>query len=272
MSPRQATTDSASGRDDTRAGTHPAGNLKRLRKPLASLRRLRLANPLSSTHPRNGAHRCAILEHTTELLHTDAHDDLLPTGGTAGTPERRSRFAWAFTGSGHYLEECMALAQRLPNLDLFLSAAAEEVLPMYDFGLSELKDRCRVFRDKTASSVPVGMLYDDVYHTVIVAPATSNTVAKCALGISDTLPTNIFAQAGKLEIPGIVLACDTKPVVITKAPREWVELKPRNIDLENVERLRRVDFCRVVESPDELEALLDARLAELALTWNTSSS
>ena len=59
------------------------------------------------------------------------------------------------------------------------------------------------------------MLYDDIYHTVVVAPATSNTVAKCAFGISDSLPTNMFAQAGKLGIPGIVFACDTEPVVVT---------------------------------------------------------
>lgn len=202
----------------------------------------------------------------------DEADDIRPTGGTAGDFQRRSRFAWAVSGSGHYLEECMELAFRLPNLDLFLSAAAEEVLPLYNYRLSELRERCRVFRDKTASSVPVGMLYDDVYHTVVVAPATSNTVAKCAFGISDTLPTNIFAQAGKLEIPGIVLACDTQPVVVTKSPREWVELKPRNIELENVERLRRIDFCDVVESPASLEEALQKRLDALSLTWNTFSS
>ena len=86
--------------------------------------------------------------------------------------------------------------------------------------LEDLKPRFgpgfRLVRDKTASGVPVGMLYDDVYHTVVVAPATSNTVAKCAFGISDTLPTNMFAQAGKLGIPGIVFACDTEPVVVTQ--------------------------------------------------------
>ncbi len=157
-------------------------------------------------------------------------------------------------------------------MDLFLSAAAEEVLPIYSYHLEALKEQFRVFRDKTASAVPVGALYDDVYHTVVVAPATSNTVAKCALGISDSLPTNIFAQAGKLAIPGIVFACDTAPVVITKAPKEWVELRPRNIELENVERLRRIDHCIVVETPLQLESILDARLAELSLKWNTSSS
>jgi flavoprotein len=179
------------------------------------------------------------------------------------------RFAWCITGSGHYLEESIALAARLPALDLFLSDAAEEVLPLYKLRLDELKPRFgpgfRLLRDKTASAVPVGMLYDEVYHTVVIAPATSNTVAKCACGISDTLPTNMFAQAGKLGIPGIVFACDTEPVVVTKSPHEWVTLHPRRIELDNVERLRAIEFCRVVRSPDELQVALEERMAELGL-------
>lgn len=189
----------------------------------------------------------------------------VPTGGTAGDAAQRDRWAWALTGSGHYLDEALELAFRLPRVDFFLSAAAEEVLPLYGHHIDAMKERFRVFRDKSASSVPVGMLYDDVYHTVVIAPATSNTVAKCAVGISDTLPTNMFAQAGKLGIPGIVFACDTEPVVVTKSPREWVELRPRNIDLENVARLRSIDHCRVVESLATLEQALNARLAELSL-------
>src|SRR5262249_22935281 len=182
------------------------------------------------------------------------------------------RFAWAITGSGHYLEESLALAARLPDVDLYLSAAAEEVLPMYGHRLETLKDRYRVFRDRTASAVPVGTLYDERYHTLVIAPATSNTVVKCALGISDTLPTNMFAQAGKLGIPSLVFACDTEPVVVTKAPHDWVTLRPRRIELDNVERLRAIDHCRVVCSLAELEAALAQRLEELSLTWNTSSS
>ncbi|CAD5372165.1 hypothetical protein RA210_U20148 [Rubrivivax sp. A210] len=120
--------------------------------------------------------------------------------------------------------------------------------------------------------MPVGTLYGGDYHTVVVAPATSNTVAKCAFGISDSLPTNMFAQAGKLGIPGIVFACDTEPVVVTKSPHDWVTLRPRRIELANVDRLREIDFCQVVCSCDELEAALDARLNALGLSWNTSSS
>jgi len=170
----------------------------------------------------------------------------------------------------------MALAQRLPALDLFLSDAGEEVLGIYGMRLEDLRPRFapgfRLVRDKTASAVPVGMLYEDIYHTVVIAPATSNTVAKCVVGISDTLPTNMFAQAGKLGIPGIVFACDTEPVVVTKSPHDWVTLRPRRLELDNVERLRQIEFCQVVASPAELEAALDQRLNELSLAWNTSSS
>ncbi|MGO4812177.1 flavoprotein [Cupriavidus sp. 2MCAB6] len=187
---------------------------------------------------------------------------------TEGAP----RFAWAITGSGHFLEECLALAAALPDVDLFLSRAAEEVLAIYGIQLKDLKARFRVFRDKTASAAPVGMFYARRYHTAIVAPATSNTVAKCAVGISDTLPTNILAQAGKLGIRGIVYACDTEPVVVTKGPDGWLKLHPRNIELENVERLRRIDHCEVVCSIGELRGALDQRLKALSLTWNTSSS
>jgi dihydromethanopterin reductase (acceptor) len=203
--------------------------------------------------------------------------EALTGGDPSATPQApRSRFAWCITGSGHFLDESIALAARLPALDLFLSDAAEEVLAIYKMPIDELRSRFgpgfRLVRDKTASAVPVGMLYDDVYHTVVIAPATSNTVAKCAFGISDSLPTNMLAQAGKLGVPCIVFACDTEPVVVTRSPHDWVTLRPRRIELDNVDRLRGIDLCQVVCSPAELEAALEARLKDLCLAWNTSSS
>jgi flavoprotein len=106
----------------------------------------------------------------------------------------------------------------------------------------------------------------------VIAPATSNTVAKCAYGISDTLPTNLYAQAGKQCVPGIVFACDTAPSVITQTPHEWVEVRPRAIEFENVERLARFAHTTVACSLDDLKAALEQRLSDLKLAWNTSSS
>jgi dihydromethanopterin reductase (acceptor) len=198
---------------------------------------------------------------------------------SAPTPARRldefkpdARFAWCVTGSGHMIEESIALARELPGVDLFLSAAGEEVLPLYGWPIPKLREHFKVLRDNSASSVPVGMLYQGDYHTVVIAPATSNTVAKCAFGISDTLPTNLFAQAGKQCVPGIVFACDTAPSVITHSPHEWVEVRPRTIEFENVERLGAIEYATVARSLEELRAALNQRLATLGLAWNISSS
>ena len=49
-------------------------------------------------------------------------------------------------------------------------------------------------------------------------------------------------------------------------------LRPRRVELDNVERLREIDFCEVVCSPAELEAALQRRLDVLSLAWTTSSS
>lgn len=167
------------------------------------------------------------------------------------------RLAWAMTGSGHYLRECLELLRSQPHADLFLSAAAAEVLHMYGFSLDELRGTMRVFRDTTASSVPVGLFYAGHYDKLVIAPATSNTVAKCAFGISDSLVSNIYAQAGKCRIPSIVFACDTVPELESEAPRGTVKVYPRRIDLENVERLRCFEDTRVVSGIDELRRALE---------------
>jgi len=168
------------------------------------------------------------------------------------------RLAWALTGSGHYLKECLEIIDQLQDVDLFLSKAATEILQQYGY-----KHQVgRVFQDKTASSVPVELFYHGAYHTVVIAPATSNTVAKMVCGISDNLVTNIYAQAGKCRVPSIVFACDTAPELESEAPREHiVKVYPRRIDLENMEKLKRFEETTVVADMQQLDAAIQTRLA-----------
>lgn len=173
------------------------------------------------------------------------------------------RWGWALTGSGHFFTECLDLIRRLDHVDLFVSRAAAEVVRMYRTKL-DLPKGARIFRDTTASSAPVGLFYHGVYHTLVLAPATSNTVAKCVAGISDNLATNVFAQAGKCRVPSIVFACDTAPELETQAPSGTVKVYPRRIDLENTDRLRSFEATEVVESLAELETAMAGRLAERA--------
>ena len=174
------------------------------------------------------------------------------------------RLAWALTGSGHFFTECLEIINRLDGVDLFISRAASEVVRMYKSGLDGLPRGTRIFKDTTASAAPVGLFYEGVYHTLVLAPATSNTIAKCVVGISDNLATNVFAQAGKCRIPIIVFACDTAPELDTMAPGGMVKVWPRRIDLENVERLKDFEGVEVVASMAELEAAVTRRLQCLA--------
>lgn len=176
----------------------------------------------------------------------------------AGT--EATRVAWGITGSGHFLPECLALAERLPAVDLFLSRAAAEVLQVYGYPVRELQARFRVFRDSAASAPPVGLFYEGRYDLVVVAPATSNSVAKMVYGISDTLVTNIYAQAGKCRVPSLVFACDASPELVTEAPGGPVPVYPRPIDLRNTEALAGLAFTEVVVDPDGLARALSTRL------------
>jgi dihydromethanopterin reductase (acceptor) len=172
------------------------------------------------------------------------------------------RWAWVLTGSGHFFTESFQMIRELEHCDVFVSKAANEVMRMYKLKL-DFPGTMRVLHDKTASAIPVGEFYHGVYHTVVIAPASSNTVAKCVWGISDTLATNVFAQAGKCRVPSIVFACDTAPELETMAPHGLVKVYPRKIDLDNTERLKAFERTRVVESLAELRAAVERRKAEL---------
>jgi dihydromethanopterin reductase (acceptor) len=152
--------------------------------------------------------------------------------------------------------------RELQDVDLFVSRAAAEVIRMYrqDF---DLPKSMRIIRDTTASAAPVGAFYYGTYHTLVLAPATSNTVAKCVYGISDTLATNVFAQAGKCKVFSIVFACDTAPELETEAPKGMVKVYPRQIDLDNTARLKSFKDVVVVETLAELGTELSRRKREL---------
>jgi dihydromethanopterin reductase (acceptor) len=169
------------------------------------------------------------------------------------------RIAWAITGAGHALEECIETLLKYEGVDVFLSRAAEEVVRMYGLGARLHNPRVRFYREASASSPLVGRLFSGTYRVLVVAPATSNSVAKFIRGISDTLVTNLFAQAGKSRIPIVVYPSDLAPEMDSLGPRrEPIKVYPRPIDLENTENLAAFAGVTVVRRWEELERCLDA--------------
>ncbi len=187
---------------------------------------------------------------------------------------QNQRLAWAITGSGHYLRESLRILQGLKDtnsaVDVFLSKAATEIIKQYGFQTELDAIGHKVYQDKTASSVPVELFYAGKYHTLVIAPATSNTIAKMAYGFSDSLVTNLYAQAGKTRVPSIIFACDTVPVLTSgfiesEAPRDnLVQVYPRQIDLDNVEKLATFEYTQIVSDMHMLQQTISKRFADLS--------
>jgi flavoprotein len=171
------------------------------------------------------------------------------------------RIAWAITGAGHALEDCVQLLLKCEKVDIFLSRAADEVVRKYKLHLGIDVPTIRTYREVKSSSPLVARLFTGAYSVLVIAPATSNSVAKFVHGIADTLVTNLFAQAGKSRVPVIVYPTDLGPQMDSLDPhRETVRVYPRPIDLENTAKLRTFPGVEVVGSREELEKCLAAYL------------
>ena len=167
------------------------------------------------------------------------------------------RFAWAITGAGHTLTACANQLLRYKNIDVFFSLAAKEVVRMYSLQDRFENPELRVMYETRASSPVVARLYNGEYRVLVVAPATSNSVAKFACGISDSLIANLFAQAGKSRVPIIVFPTDLAAEMDTTGPHgDPIKVYPRPIDLENTNKLRNFPGVTVVESVEEMAQCL----------------
>jgi dihydromethanopterin reductase (acceptor) len=164
------------------------------------------------------------------------------------------RIAWAITGGGHNLKECIDVLLGYDRVDVFLSRAAEEVLGMYSLDARISVPKIRIYHEAKSSAPLVIRLFGGTYSVLVVAPATSNSVAKFVYGISDTLITNLFAQAGKSKIPVIVYPTDLVPVADSVGPRgQSFKVYPRPIDLDNTAKLRSFGGVTVVGNKQELQ-------------------
>jgi dihydromethanopterin reductase (acceptor) len=167
------------------------------------------------------------------------------------------RIAWAITGAGHTLEESIDVLLNCSRVDVFLSRAAEEVAGMYNMDARITIPKIRIYQEGKSSAPQVIKLFGGTYSVLVIAPATSNSVAKFVCGISDTLVTNLFAQAGKSRIPVIVYPTDLVPVVDSVGPRgKTFKVYPRPIDLENSGKLRSFPGVTVVSDRQELERVM----------------
>lgn len=164
------------------------------------------------------------------------------------------KILWCITGAGQFLKESVEILDKNENVaTVAISEAGEDVLKMYEI---KLNIKHKILERNQGKSFPFcGKVCKGEYDMIISAPTTSNTVAKLACGISDSLITVIITQAIKSSIPVYLLPTDiSEGYSITPKGRK-IYVKVRGIDKENIERISEQGI-KILKSPEEIKNLI----------------
>jgi len=170
--------------------------------------------------------------------------------------------AWGITGSGDRLGETLNVMKEIKeryknevDIRVYLSKAGEQVVRWYKL-YDQLKQNFEKVWVEFNSNSPflAGDLELRKYEFLLIAPSTSNTVAKIAAGISDTLLCNSAIMALKASVPVYIMPSDYKEgTVVTRLPngRDFT-LRVRREDAENTRKLASMDCVFVLEKPEDV--------------------
>lgn len=128
--------------------------------------------------------------------------------------------AWGITGAGHLLKDTFSVMEDIAKehrITAFLSRGGEEVVKAYglwdrlnEICPGEYLEEIITSKSEGSSAPTTGRFFLKKYDALVVAPATTNTVAKIVHGISDTLVTNAVSHAMKAMTPVYIVPVDTK--------------------------------------------------------------
>lgn len=241
--------------------------------------------------------------------------------------------AWCMTGGGADIRSITNLIKIIKdtyriNVTLFLTRWGYEVARIFGV-LDILKSIARggyyqEFLVEEQGMFYIGRMNMRKYNFLVIAPATTNTIAKIVLGIADNIASALYSQATKSSIPTIIFPTDIpnregfieaeSPCYIDKtkcnisvcskcfaqeicpvnaitfidsfvridlskcigcerciyscpigAVRCWekIRLLPREMDIENIEKLKKLPYTFVVGNIKELENIIKKLIQDL---------
>jgi archaeoflavoprotein AfpA len=185
-----------------------------------------------------------------------------------GVKAKKRKVAWGITGAGDKIAEILDVMKDLKKqsedvveIEVFLSKAADTVLKFYRLE-DELKRNFPKVQVEFNSNSPFLAAWMQMrkYEFLLIAPASSNTVAKIANGIGDTLLTNAAIMSLKAFVPVYILPTDYKEsIVYTKLPNgKEMKLRVRKEEADQVRKLEAMEDMHVLENPQKMrEAFLE---------------
>jgi archaeoflavoprotein AfpA len=175
---------------------------------------------------------------------------------------KRRKVAWGITGSGDRLAETVEVMKRLRrqsqeqiDVIVYLSKAGDQVVKWYRLA-DDLEENFRKILVEINSNSPflAGDLQLRKFEFLLIAPATSNTVAKISMGIGDTMLSNAAIMGLKAFIPVYIMPSDYEEgMIVTKLPNgRDLKLRTRKEDVEHVKKLAGMADVFILEKPEEI--------------------
>ena len=182
---------------------------------------------------------------------------------------KKRRVAWGITGAGDKIAEYLDVMEQIKkqyassvDIHVFVSQAGDTVLKFYSLE-KRLKQSFEKIHFEVNANAPflAAWLQMGKYEFLLIAPATSNTVAKIANGIGDTMLSNAAIMGLKAFKTVYVAPTDYKEgECITKLPNgKEMRLRVRKEEVAQVDKLRAMDDMQVLEGPEDVVALFRNR-------------
>jgi archaeoflavoprotein AfpA len=176
--------------------------------------------------------------------------------------------AWGITGSGDRIREVLDVMIEIQNryrgveIIVYVSIAGDQVLKWYRLS-KVLQTQFKKVLVEINANAPflAGDVQTKRFDFLLLAPVTSNTVAKISLGIGDTMLTNAAAMGLKALVPLYLLPSDFKEgTVYTTLPNgKALKLRIRSEDVAHVKTLAAIRGVHVITAPEQLRTVFEER-------------
>ncbi len=176
-----------------------------------------------------------------------------------------NKFAWGITGSGDEIKDILDVMihfkENHPKVEtrVYLSKSAQQVLTWYKI-YDKITNTFKV-KIETNPNTPflAGELQSGKYDFILIAPTTSNSTTKIALGIGDSLISNAVNMAVKAEVPVFVYPCEVgEEEKVTILPNgDELKLAIREIDARYIDVLEKDPGIHVLKNVVEIKQILN---------------
>ena len=186
--------------------------------------------------------------------------------------EKKKKIAWGITGAGDKILETMKIMLEIKeeyedvvDIEVFISKSGDQVVKYYGISSDIETNFDKVWVEINANApFLAGNIQLGKYEFMLIAPATSNTVAKIAMRMGDTLISNAAIMGQKADVPMYILPSDVEEgVTITQLPDgKDLKITIRKEDVEHVEKLDKMYETYIVKEPKKLVGVFEKHFSK----------